>query len=152
MLSPIADGVLIHQSRFVQSNAVVVQGRDGVLLIDPGVHDDEMACLADDLHELGLPVLAGFSTHPHWDHLLWDRGSAPRPVSARHAARKPPDSNWRAGWPRSPGRRDPRPGPPRPPRPHHRTAGRGGAGPLGRPAGPVRPAFGARPGTCGAPD
>ena len=44
MLRSIADGVLIHQSRFVQSNAVVVQGRDGVLLIDPGVHDDEMAC------------------------------------------------------------------------------------------------------------
>ena len=85
MLKPIADGVLIHQSRFMQSNAVVVQGRDGALLIDPGVHDDEMACLAGDLQELGLPVVAGFSTHPHWDHLLWDTrlGTAPRFGTAR---------------------------------------------------------------------
>jgi glyoxylase-like metal-dependent hydrolase (beta-lactamase superfamily II) len=62
---------LIHQSEFMESNAVVVQGRAGVLLIDPGVHDSEMVCLANDLHELGQPVVVGFSTHPHWDHLLW---------------------------------------------------------------------------------
>jgi glyoxylase-like metal-dependent hydrolase (beta-lactamase superfamily II) len=71
----------------MQSNAVVVQGRDGVLLIDPGVHDDEMACLVSDLQELGQPVVAGFSTHPHWDHLLWDPklGTAPRYGTARGA-------------------------------------------------------------------
>ncbi len=80
MLRQIAEGVLIHQSEFVQSNAVVVQGRAGVLLIDPGVHSHEMACLANDLSELGQPVVTGFSTHPHWDHLLWDDrlGAAPR--------------------------------------------------------------------------
>ena len=101
MLRSIADGVLIHQSRFVQSNAVVVQGSDGVLLIDPGVHDDEMACLANDLQERGLPVVAGFSTHPHWDHLLWDTrlGTAPRFGTAR--ALKPPGSSCRVGWRRS---------------------------------------------------
>jgi glyoxylase-like metal-dependent hydrolase (beta-lactamase superfamily II) len=31
--------------------------------------------------------VAGFSTHPHWDHLLWHAGSARRPVTARPAAR-----------------------------------------------------------------
>jgi len=36
VLIPVADGVLIHQSDFLQTNAVVVQGRAGVLLIDPG--------------------------------------------------------------------------------------------------------------------
>jgi glyoxylase-like metal-dependent hydrolase (beta-lactamase superfamily II) len=71
MLRQVAEGVLIHQSEFCQSNAVVVQGRAGVLLIDPGVHGSEMACLANDLGELGQTVVAGFSTHPHWDHLLW---------------------------------------------------------------------------------
>jgi glyoxylase-like metal-dependent hydrolase (beta-lactamase superfamily II) len=88
MLSQVAEGVLIHQSEFVQSNAVVVQGRAGVLLIDPGVHGDEMACLANDLRELGQPVVAGFSTHPHWDHLLWHArlGAAPRYGTARNAA------------------------------------------------------------------
>ena len=65
MLRPVADGVLIHESQFCQSNAVVVRGRAGVLLIDPGVLGDELATLADDLRELGQPVVAGFATHPH---------------------------------------------------------------------------------------
>jgi glyoxylase-like metal-dependent hydrolase (beta-lactamase superfamily II) len=37
VLRQVAEGVLIHDSEFVQSNAVLVQGRAGVLLIDPGV-------------------------------------------------------------------------------------------------------------------
>src|SRR6476661_189013 len=64
VLRQVAGGVLIHESEFCQSNAVVVQGRAGVLLIDPGVLGYEMACLANDLRELGQPVVAGFSTHP----------------------------------------------------------------------------------------
>ncbi len=71
MLRQVAEDVLIHQSEFMQSNAVVVQGRAGALLIDPGVLDHEMACLAADLSDSGQTVVAGFSTHPHWDHLLW---------------------------------------------------------------------------------
>ena len=88
MLRQVAEGVLIHESEFCQSNAVVVHGRAGVLLIDPGVLDDEMAALANDLRELGQPVAAGFSTHPHWDHLLWHArlGDAPRYGTARCAA------------------------------------------------------------------
>jgi glyoxylase-like metal-dependent hydrolase (beta-lactamase superfamily II) len=88
VLRQVAEGVLIHESEFCQSNAVVVQGRGGVLLIDAGVLDHEMAGLADDLRELGQPVVTGFSTHPHWDHLLWHArlGSAPRYGTARCAA------------------------------------------------------------------
>ena len=88
MLRPVAEGVLVHESEFIQSNAVVVQGRAGVLLIDPGVTGSEIACLANDLRELGHPVATGFSTHPHWDHLLWHArlGSAPRYGTARGAA------------------------------------------------------------------
>jgi glyoxylase-like metal-dependent hydrolase (beta-lactamase superfamily II) len=88
VLRQVAAGVLIHASEFMHSNAVVVQGRAGVLLIDPGVRGDELACLATDLRESGQPVVAGFSTHPHWDHLLWHArlGSAPRYGTARCAA------------------------------------------------------------------
>ena len=88
MLRQVAEGVLIHESEFCQSNAVVVHGRAGVLLIDPGVLDYELAALADDLAELGQPVVAGFSTHPHWDHMLWHAsfGAAPRYGTARCAA------------------------------------------------------------------
>jgi glyoxylase-like metal-dependent hydrolase (beta-lactamase superfamily II) len=88
VLRQVAEGVLIHESEFCQSNAVVVHGRAGVLLIDPGILGSEMAALADDLRELGQPVVAGFSTHPHWDHLLWhpQLGTAPRYGTARCAA------------------------------------------------------------------
>ena len=88
MLRQVAEGVLIHQSEFCQSNAVVVEGPAGVLLIDPGIQGSEMACLANDLSDSGQTVVAGFSTHPHWDQLLWHNrlGSAPRYGTARCAA------------------------------------------------------------------
>ena len=88
MLTQVAEGVLVHQSELLQNNAVVVQGRAGVLLIDPGIRGSEMRCLANDLRELGQPVVAGFSTHPDWDHVLWhaDLGGATRYGTARCAA------------------------------------------------------------------
>jgi glyoxylase-like metal-dependent hydrolase (beta-lactamase superfamily II) len=88
VLRQVAEGVLIHQSELLQNNAVVVQGRAGVLLIDPGICDSEMVCLANDLRGLGQPVVAGFSTHPDWDHVLWhaELGEAPRYGTARCAA------------------------------------------------------------------
>jgi glyoxylase-like metal-dependent hydrolase (beta-lactamase superfamily II) len=88
VLRQVAEGVLAHESEFIQSNAVVVHGRAGVLLIDAGITAEEMAAIADDLRELGQPVVAGFSTHPHWDHLLWHArlGEAPRYGTARCAA------------------------------------------------------------------
>jgi glyoxylase-like metal-dependent hydrolase (beta-lactamase superfamily II) len=44
-----------------------------------------MDCLASDLSDSGQTVVVGFSTHPHWDHLLWHPrlGSAPRYSTAR---------------------------------------------------------------------
>jgi len=88
MLTQVADGVLVHRSELLQNSAVVVQGRAGVLLIDPGIQGSEMACLANDLRELGQSVVAGFSTHPDWDHVLWhaELGEAPRYGTARCAA------------------------------------------------------------------
>jgi glyoxylase-like metal-dependent hydrolase (beta-lactamase superfamily II) len=84
----VAHGVLVHESDFCQSNAIVVQGRAGMLLVDPGIRGEEMACMANDLAHRGQTVVTGFSTHPHWDHLLWDArlGSAPRYGTARCAA------------------------------------------------------------------
>ncbi|WP_306232874.1 MBL fold metallo-hydrolase [Agrococcus beijingensis] len=88
MLRQIAEGVFVHESEFLQSNAVVVQGRTGVLVIDPGITVDELAGLAEDIRELGQSVVAGFSTHPDWDHVLWHPalGDAPRYGTARGAA------------------------------------------------------------------
>src|SRR3954452_21017945 len=88
MLRQVAQGVWVHRSEFLESNAVVVRGSDGVLLIDAGIHSDELVRLAKDLSEMGQAVVAGFSTHPHWDHLLWHAslGGAPRYGTARCAA------------------------------------------------------------------
>jgi glyoxylase-like metal-dependent hydrolase (beta-lactamase superfamily II) len=88
MLRQVAEGVLAHESEFIESNAVVVQGSAGILLIDAGITDNEMVAIADDLRQLSQPVVAGFSTHPHWDHLLWNAefGQAPRYGTARCAA------------------------------------------------------------------
>ncbi|TCC44904.1 MBL fold metallo-hydrolase [Kribbella capetownensis] len=88
MLTQVADGVLVHQSELIQNNAVVVQGRDGVLLVDPGITGGEMACLASDLRAMGQSVVAGFATHPDWDHVLWhsEFGEVPRYGTARCAA------------------------------------------------------------------
>ena len=101
MLTQVAEGVLTHQSELLQNNTVVVQGRAGVLLIDAGITGDEMACLANDLRELGQPVVAGFSTHPDWDHVLWhtDLGEAPRYGTGRCAASMKEvlsDPDWKA--------------------------------------------------------
>jgi glyoxylase-like metal-dependent hydrolase (beta-lactamase superfamily II) len=88
VLTRVADGVLVHESVFCQSNAVVVHGEAAALLIDAGVHENEVVCLAGDLADSGHAVVAGFSTHPHWDHLLWHAalGSAPRYATARCAS------------------------------------------------------------------
>ncbi|WP_210480690.1 MBL fold metallo-hydrolase [Naasia sp. SYSU D00948] len=88
MLKQVAEGVLVHESEFLQSNAVIVQGRSGVLLIDPGITSDEMAALAEEIGGLGQPIVAGFSTHPDWDHVLWHPllGDAPRYGTAGCAA------------------------------------------------------------------
>ena len=101
MLRQVAESVLIHESEFCQSNAVVVQGQAGVSLIDPGVHGYEMAALANDLSDSGQTVVAGFSTHPHWDHLLWHArlGAAPRYRTAHCAATvrvQLSDARWEA--------------------------------------------------------
>jgi glyoxylase-like metal-dependent hydrolase (beta-lactamase superfamily II) len=87
MLSQVADGVWVRQSEWVWSNAVVVRGDGGLILVDPGIDGSDLSQLADDVDRLGLPVIAGFSTHPHWDHLLWHPGfgDVPRYATAANA-------------------------------------------------------------------
>ncbi|MFI0538460.1 MBL fold metallo-hydrolase [Streptomyces sp. WSLK1-3] len=90
-LQQVADGVWVRQSEWVWSNSVVVHGDDGLILVDPGINGSELDELADAVARLGVPVVAGFCTHPHWDHLLWHErfGDVPRyatPAAARLAA------------------------------------------------------------------
>src|SRR5207237_9926993 len=93
MLNQVADGVWVRQSSWVWSNAIAVRGESGLILVDPGIDGSDLNQLADDLDRLGLPVVAGFSTHPHWDHLLWHPrfGDVPRyaTLAAAHDAGEP---------------------------------------------------------------
>jgi hydroxyacylglutathione hydrolase len=73
-LAEIAPGVLVATSEFAMTTTTVVAGSDGgCLLIDPGVYVAEMAALAEALARRGLRPAACWSTHPHWDHVLWHR-------------------------------------------------------------------------------
>lgn len=87
MLTEVAEGVWVRQSEWVRSNAIAVRGARGVLLIDPGITGTDLEELADDLDVAGLPVIAGLSTHPHWDHLLWHPrfGDVPRYATSEGA-------------------------------------------------------------------
>jgi glyoxylase-like metal-dependent hydrolase (beta-lactamase superfamily II) len=84
MLNQVADGVWVRQSEWVWSNAIVVRGDGGLVLVDPGIDGSDLSQLADAVDRLGVPVVAGFSTHPHWDHLLWHSrfGDVPRYATA----------------------------------------------------------------------
>ena len=87
MLNEVADGVWVRQSEWVSSNAIVLRTDPGLVLVDPGIDGSDLDQLADDVDRLGPAVVAGFSTHPHWDHLLWHPrfGDVPRYATAAGA-------------------------------------------------------------------
>ena len=82
-LTEIAPGVLVATSSYALTTTTVIVGAAGsgeCLLIDPAVTVADLAALAASLRELGLRPTVAWSTHPHWDHVLWSRslGDAPR--------------------------------------------------------------------------
>ncbi len=80
-LAEIVPGVLVGTSSYATTTTTMVVGpAGGCLLIDPAVTVADLAALAGELAELGLRPTVAWSTHPHWDHVLWSRslGDAPR--------------------------------------------------------------------------
>jgi len=80
-LTEIAPGVLVATSSYaVTTSTVVVGSAGGCLVIDPAVTVADLTELAASLGDLGLRPAVGWSTHPHWDHVLWSHslGDAPR--------------------------------------------------------------------------
>ena len=76
-LTEIAPGVLVATSSYALTTSTVVVGSaGGCLVIDPAVTVADLAALAAELlGDLGLRPAVGWSTHPHWDHVLWSRGA-----------------------------------------------------------------------------
>jgi hydroxyacylglutathione hydrolase len=89
----IAPGVLVATGVLYTTTTTVVAGPGGsFLVIDPAVSAAEIAGLAAALAARGLRLAVGWSTHPHWDHVLWHAslGDVPRyatPVAAAVAER-----------------------------------------------------------------
>jgi hydroxyacylglutathione hydrolase len=80
-LTEVAPGVLVATSSYAMTTSTVVVGSSGgCLVIDPAVTTADLAGLAAELAARGLRPVVGWSTHPHWDHVLWSRelGDAPR--------------------------------------------------------------------------
>lgn len=90
-LTEVAPGVWTATAEIWTSLTTVIVAADGAcLVVDPGITVAEIAALAHAIRARGWTVVAGFSTHPHWDHVLWSRdlGAVPRwatPRAAVHA-------------------------------------------------------------------
>jgi hydroxyacylglutathione hydrolase len=68
----IGPGVFVFTARFDTTTTTVVAGESGgCLVIDPAVSVADLTALASWLTARGLHPVAGWSTHPHWDHVLW---------------------------------------------------------------------------------
>jgi glyoxylase-like metal-dependent hydrolase (beta-lactamase superfamily II) len=88
-VAEVAAGVYVATAETYTTTSTIVAGdEDGCLLVDPAVSVADLAALAGWLSERGLRPVAAWSTHPHWDHLLWSRalGGAPRYATPRAVA------------------------------------------------------------------
>jgi len=89
-MDELVPGVFVATAGLYATTTTIVAGADGgCLVIDPAVTVADLAALASWLSSRGLRPVAGWSTHPHWDHLLWSRAlgdvvryGTPRAVAA----------------------------------------------------------------------
>ena len=71
-MEEIAPGVFVATSPVYLTTTTVVAGTGGgCLVIDPALTAAELAGLGTWLAAHGLRAAVGWSTHPHWDHVLW---------------------------------------------------------------------------------
>jgi hydroxyacylglutathione hydrolase len=80
-LTEVAPGVYVTTAElYTTTSTVIADGHGGCLVVDPAVTVTEVSELAAGLEARGLRPVAGWSTHPHWDHVLWSArlGDVPR--------------------------------------------------------------------------
>jgi len=72
LLEPAAHGVWTMTAQPWSSLTTLVVADDGTcLIIDPNIWPADLAALVREVTLHGWTPTAGFSTHPHWDHVLW---------------------------------------------------------------------------------
>ena len=73
-MDEVAPGVFVATAEQYTTTTTVVAGLNGgCLVVDPAVTAADLDALASWLSARGLRPVAGWSTHPHWDHVLWSR-------------------------------------------------------------------------------
>src|SRR5665647_2951727 len=71
-LTQVALGVWTATAATWATLTTVVVADDGAcLVVDPGITVQEVTALAAEIGSRGWRCVAGFATHPHWDHVLW---------------------------------------------------------------------------------
>jgi glyoxylase-like metal-dependent hydrolase (beta-lactamase superfamily II) len=71
---PVADGISLVRGSFVpgmqpDGNTVLMQGTDGLVVVDSGRHASHTARIAEAARTIGEPVAAIVNTHWHLDHV-----------------------------------------------------------------------------------
>jgi hydroxyacylglutathione hydrolase len=85
-LTEAAPGVYVATAElYTTTSTVIADGHGGCLVVDPAATVSEVDGLAAAVKTRGLRPVAGWSTHPHWDHMLWSRGLGDAP---RYATRQ----------------------------------------------------------------
>jgi len=87
-LTEVAPGVLVATADQYTTTSTIVLGAGGsCLVIDPAVSVADVTGLAAELADRNLKPVAGWATHPHWDHVLWCAalGDVPRYATPRAA-------------------------------------------------------------------
>jgi glyoxylase-like metal-dependent hydrolase (beta-lactamase superfamily II) len=87
-LIEVAPGVLVATAELYTTTSTVIAGPDlTCLVVDPAITVADVRGLAGELTARGLRPAAGWSTHPHWDHVLWciELGDVPRYATPRGA-------------------------------------------------------------------
>lgn len=88
-LVEVAPGVHVATAvRYTTTSTVLVAADGTCVVVDPALTAAEVAGLAGEVHRRGWTPVAGFATHPHWDHVLWHEGlgDVPRWATAACAA------------------------------------------------------------------
>jgi hydroxyacylglutathione hydrolase len=74
-MDEVAPGIWVATADKYTTTTTVVAGAGGLcLVVDPAVSPADLDALAAWLSSRGLRPPVGWSTHPHWDHVLWSRG------------------------------------------------------------------------------
>ncbi len=86
----LSGAVSSRQAEREQTNSTVIDlGEGEVLLVDPAIEPADLAAIAGSLRAAGCRAVLGWSTHPHWDHVLWAASlgaEVPRYATATSAA------------------------------------------------------------------